>query len=134
MTKSYFSDAFITQDEANSLYQRLNTINGIRKTTDFTLFTTHEMGEISRKLSKMQHEFSWPINTNPVKFTIEDINGRKHEITSYGKDVPTQLGLKLDNILGDYEQHVQSVGFRDLIKPLSIEERLKRSIYAFLKD
>ena len=129
--RGYFSDGFITPEEARDLYWICRNASDSRTLKDSQYLTTQEGARISSELFEMCHEFRPEQN----KATITDQNGRKYEIKVAGKNVSeSDIGAKLDKFLGDYASYLQTAEYRNLVNPISPQERLGRHLVAFLND
>ena len=129
--RGYFFDGFITPQEAGDLYWICRNASNSRTLRDSQYLTTSEGARISSELFEMRHEF----RPERKKVTITDQNGRKYEIEVAGKDVSgSDVGAKLDKLLGDYASYLQTAEYHNLVKPLNPQERLGRHLVAFLND
>lgn len=129
--RGYFNDRFITPDEASDLYWVCKSASDSGSLRDSQRLTTQEGVRISSGLFEMCHEFKPEQN----KVIIADQNGRKYEIAIAGKDVSnSNLGTKLDELLGDYASYLQTQDYRNLVHPLNPQERLWRYAIVFLND
>ena len=129
--KSYFADGFITPEEANDLYLICRSASDSKTLRDSQYLTTQEGSRIGSELFEMRHEFQPEQN----KVVITDQNGRKYEIAVAGKDVSSSdLGIRLDKLLGNYATYLQTQDYRNLVRPLNPQERLGRHLVAFLND
>ena len=129
--RGYFSDGFITPEEADDLYWICRSPIDSRTLKDSQYLTTQEGEKIDSELFEMRHGFRREQN----KVTITDKNGRNYEITVIGKDVSgSDIGMRLEKLLGDYASYLQTAEYRNLVSPLSPKERLRRHVVAFLND
>ena len=130
--RDYFSDGFITLDEASDLYWICRSVRDSRTLRDSQHLTTQEGARISEELFEMRSEFR-PFQQRKV--VVTDKNGRKYEIAVAGKDVSgSDIGKRLDKLLGDYASYLQTPEYRNLVSPISPKERLERHLVAFLAD
>ena len=85
--RSYFSDGFITPEEADDLYWICRSPIDSRTLKDSQYLTTQEGEKIDSELFEMRHGFRREQN----KVTITDKNGRNYEITVIAPEFPGEL-------------------------------------------
>ncbi len=129
--RDYFSDNIITSEEGNDLYWICRNPFDSGTMRDSQHLTTNEGARINKEFFDMRYDF----RSEAMKVSINDVNGKKYEITVYGKDVSnSDLGGRLDKLFTDYTTYLQTKEYTNLIKPLNVKERLVRHLASFSLD